>query len=65
MVPRVISSHYPTANKARLASVSVRDVAHNKVNMAIYITYELTVDEFIIDSNLGAVNQIQFPFSVQ
>jgi len=30
--------------------------------MAIYITYELTVVEFIIDSNLGAVH---FVFSVQ
>jgi len=33
--------------------------------MAIYTTYELTVVEFIIYSNLGAVYQIQFLFSVQ
>jgi len=33
--------------------------------MAIYITYELTVAEFIIDSNLVVLYQIQFLFSVQ
>jgi len=33
--------------------------------MAIYITYELTVAESIIDANLVALYQIQFLFSVQ
>jgi len=33
--------------------------------MAIYITYELTVVEFVIDSNLGALYQKEFLFSVQ